>query len=217
MSTHDQARPAADPREYDATRAAWIAERVSEGESLRSLHRAHPETVPLPLYVRGWIRDVPAFRVLMERAEEQRAESLADEAVEIADDEKKHPATARNAVLARHWLASALHRTRYGNVTTVRGDADNPLRVTHTHRLSDAELERIARGEPEPQPLAIPGGEGGTHPNHSASPGVDAGDTRFRPPQKKSGQEKSGRESGPVADAAVSESGAATLLLEGPK
>lgn len=49
------------------------------------------------------------------RAQEIRADLLADQIITIADDETKDPHRARNQINARQWIASKHHSKRYGD------------------------------------------------------------------------------------------------------
>ena len=104
----------------DAAEFSWgvgefIALEVAKGASVRRLHEAFPDEVPNPIIVNRWRKRVPAFDLLMREAEEAKAEYLADEILELADDEGRQAAQARNAMEARKWLAGKLSADRFGS------------------------------------------------------------------------------------------------------
>ena len=107
--------------------------------------------------VRNWISSDAGRESKYARAREDRADLLADEIVEIADEvsveyvtedgetvEVKMDATAvarnRLRVDARKWAASKLKPKSYGDRTTLAGDPDAPLATT-VYALSDEELK----------------------------------------------------------------------------
>jgi hypothetical protein len=49
------------------------------------------------------------------RAVEQRADALADQTIEIADDETKDPNRARNQIQARQWVAAKTAPKKFGD------------------------------------------------------------------------------------------------------
>lgn len=158
--------PPRDPREYSEPVADLIIEAYARGDSLLSIHTAYPDVVPPPMYVRRWVRDVPAFAMLMREAEAARAEHEAERALQDAMDDGISPARARNIMAARAALAAALHPDRFGSRRIIAGDADRPVGVANaTRALSDAELHAIAAGAAgaiaPPVPPAAEGAGGG--------------------------------------------------------
>lgn len=49
------------------------------------------------------------------RAQEIRADLLADQIIDIADDDERDPHRARNQIQARQWIASKHNSKRYGD------------------------------------------------------------------------------------------------------
>lgn len=107
-----------------------ICERISEGESLRSICR-DPE-MPGKSTVFEWLEANPSFADQYARAKEESAETYAEEIIEIADEYElrevkdengevhvvyDNTAVARNRlrVDARKWVASKLKPKKYGD------------------------------------------------------------------------------------------------------
>ncbi len=72
------------PSVYSPELAELICARMAEGESLRGIVRR--PGMPSAASVQLWLHEREDFRALYALAAEHRAESLADEALEIADD-----------------------------------------------------------------------------------------------------------------------------------
>lgn len=90
---------------------AWIA----EGRSLRSYCRLEGRAVDT---VYRWLRERRDFRERYARAHEDRADSLADEITDIADEvasgTSEEIQAARLRVDARKWVASKLRPSKWG-------------------------------------------------------------------------------------------------------
>lgn len=74
------------PTQYTTEIGLAICERLSDGETLRAVC-ADPG-MPDKATVRDWLARCPEFRELYESALQGRAEDVAREAIEIADDSK---------------------------------------------------------------------------------------------------------------------------------
>lgn len=133
------------PSSYTTQVADVICERLANGESLRSI--CSDEDTPHQATVFRWLATNEAFREQYAHAREAQADVLADETIAIADDGRndwmeKHgrdgeslgwqvngEAVSRSKlrVEARKWFASKLLPKKYGDRTTLAGDAENPL------------------------------------------------------------------------------------------
>jgi hypothetical protein len=114
------------PSTYTEKRAALLCERLVEELSLRQACRL--EGMPSRDTVRRWLRDKPEFRARYAMACECRAEALADEMIEIADDSSndwlmgpkgpiRNTENIRRAELQidiRKWLIARLAPKKYG-------------------------------------------------------------------------------------------------------
>ena len=145
------------PSTYSLEVTDLICERLVLGESMRSICR--DESMPSLSSVFKWLREHPEFSQQYARAKEEQADTLADEIVEIADEEctmiqsSKHPtaakddeselevvfnptAVARNRlrVDARKWVASKLKPKKYGDKTQteISGPDGGPIPTTIT-------------------------------------------------------------------------------------
>lgn len=114
------------PSDYSQEIALIICDRLSDGESLRSICR--DESMPLKITVLRWLAARPEFVTQYARAREDQADTYADEITEIADDGKRdyvvgsdgvvvdhdHIARSRLRVDARKWIAAKLKPRKYG-------------------------------------------------------------------------------------------------------
>ena len=73
------------PTDYTLELTDLICSRLSEGESMRSICR--DDTMPVQTTMFRWLRERPEFKLQYDIAKEESAESLADEMVDIADNE----------------------------------------------------------------------------------------------------------------------------------
>lgn len=105
-------RPSSYTPEMGAKICGWIA----DGNSLRSFCREHgigSDTVY------RWLRENKDFHVLYARAHDDRADALADEIQDIADEQvgasnKVEVEAARLRIEARKWIASKLKPSKWG-------------------------------------------------------------------------------------------------------
>jgi hypothetical protein len=102
------------PPAYTPALAAEICERMAMGESLRSICRS--EGMPAEVTVRSWaIEDREGFSSQYARASQIRMDCLADEILEIADNESGDPARDRLRLDTRKWLMSKIAPKRFGD------------------------------------------------------------------------------------------------------
>lgn len=132
--------------DYTEEKGRFIAGEYSRGsDSLLQLHEAHPDRIPSPYYVSKWRRQFPTFDLLMQEAERAKAEYLAFEQLQIADEDDGRPASAtRNRLQVRQWLASRLDKDKYGTVSSVSVQHSGAVEHKHAHQLTDDQLKQIA-------------------------------------------------------------------------
>ena len=102
-----------------------------------------------------WTVEDEGFRALYTRAKEEQAEILAEQIIDISDDDSldigfKEDGTpfikgdniqrARLRVESRKWIASKLKPKKYGDKLAVGGDDGGPIRVALTISNEDANL-----------------------------------------------------------------------------
>ncbi len=133
-----------------------ICDRLARGESVASVFRTPGADYPSENTFWRWVNADPELRKLYELGVERRGEKYAEEIVEIMDAAGSpllHPETgepilrdgkpvmvvdrvavehAKARADARKWVASRLLPKRYGDRTTIAGDADNPLAIDVT-------------------------------------------------------------------------------------
>lgn len=115
-------------------RARQAIEAIASGDTLKSaLANVNLSAWQLNYVLQG-DRELALAYV---RAQEIRADLLADEILTIADNEAKDPHHARNQINARQWIASKHHTRRYGD----RID----LNVTQTIDIGSTLAEARAR------------------------------------------------------------------------
>ena len=104
------------PSDYTEEEADRICAWIAEGRSLRSYCRLEHRGLDT---VYRWLRERKDFRERYARAHDDRADSLADEIVDIADEaasgSMEEIQAARLRVDARKWVASKLKPTKWGD------------------------------------------------------------------------------------------------------
>lgn len=121
------------PSDFTQAAADRICERISNGESLRTICKA--DDMPDKATVFRWLGKHDAFRDQYARAREAQADALFDEILDIADDGTNDWMERRNAdgqsigwvengeamrrstlrVDARKWMAGKLRPKKYGD------------------------------------------------------------------------------------------------------
>lgn len=117
----DMPRRIGRPSIFSEDIAAAICARIAEGASLRTVCEA--DDMPDRSTVFLWLRNNPEFRALYETASTERASSLAEEALEIADRLSRRNSqptseevqAARLQVDTRKWFAAKLAPKQYGD------------------------------------------------------------------------------------------------------
>jgi hypothetical protein len=118
---------------FTAGLAETICERIATGESLRNVCRsAH---MPSKSTVSLWLRNSREFSDQYARACEFRADAIADEIIEIADN-CTDPQKARVQIDARKWYAAKIAPKKYGDRITHAGDPENPVQVVTAIRVT---------------------------------------------------------------------------------
>jgi hypothetical protein len=100
------------PSSYSKKIADEIYCRISEGQSLRRI--CLDDHMPNKTTVLRWLSENSEFRTQYARARENQAESLFDEALDIAR-EHEEPAKARVIVDTLKWAAGKLQPKKYGD------------------------------------------------------------------------------------------------------
>jgi len=144
------------PSTYSDEIASEILHRLSNGEALRQITK--DSHMPVMSTVYQWLMRKPEFSNLYVRAREEQADTLADEIVHLSDEspvqvvddkgvariDSAWVTWQKNRVDARKWVASKLKPKKYGERTTVAGDADSPLKVdVDAKGLFDSILQSI--------------------------------------------------------------------------
>jgi hypothetical protein len=114
------------PSLFTAELAADICERISLGESLRSITR--DPKMPAETTILRWLSQDEDFQGQYSRAREAQADTMFDRVLDTADkvlDGSVPPDAARVAISALQWTAGRLKPKKYGDAQTLRhADAD---------------------------------------------------------------------------------------------
>lgn len=131
--------PVGAPSTYSEHIANVICIRIAEGESLRKILR--DDGMPAQSTVYDWLLRHPEFAEQYTRAREEQADSLADEIIDIADEQPEIVAVVdkktgaliehkldgaflqwqKNRIEARKWTAMKLKPKKYGDRVAVEG------------------------------------------------------------------------------------------------
>jgi len=119
---------------YDPEIATSILARIAAGEALTRICKS--PGMPPVVAVYEWARDNPEFASAYARARDDRADTLADQITDIADDESIPPDSRGVRVDARKWVAAKLLPKRYGDkVTQEHTGADGgPMQFAEVRR-----------------------------------------------------------------------------------
>ena len=133
---------------YTPEIADLICQRMTEGESLRSICR--DPGMPTEGTVRGWaVRDHDGFGARYHAARQLLLEYWADQIVDIADQGELDPRDRQVRCDTRKWLMSKLAPRRYGDRLLHAGDPEHPMRIVHQQvsieELSAEQLEALDR------------------------------------------------------------------------
>ncbi|OAP40365.1 hypothetical protein AU381_00105 [Sinorhizobium glycinis] len=144
------------PTEYTPELAAKIVERIASGDSLRKICRS--VDMPHESTVRLWAtQDRNGFYTQYTRAREAQMDSLAEDLLEIADDDKNDVNRARLRVDTRKWLMSKIAPKRFGDrvAKEISGPNGGPVRFD----VSGMTDEQLAALETALGGIAIAAGE----------------------------------------------------------
>lgn len=131
-------RPAGRPSKYTPELAKHICDRLMVGESLNTICK--DDDMPTKKTVLSWLldKDKEEFLHQYEQARDVQADTLTDEMEDIAQN-TPDVQRARLIIDTRKWYSSKLKPKKYGDSTTLKGDAENPLQF----EVSDEKLKRI--------------------------------------------------------------------------
>jgi hypothetical protein len=137
------------PTEYTPELASFITERLTAGDSLRSICK--PDDMPAESTVRKWVvYDREGFSAHYEKARRAQMDALAEDLLEIADENSDDVQRARLRVDTRKWLMSKIAPKRFGDriVNEHTGANGGPIQ-SHTlildpDRLKDMTSEQLA-------------------------------------------------------------------------
>ena len=134
------------PTKYTPELAAEICERLAAGESLRAICR--DGSMPSTSMVMRWSLQIGEFREQYAHARELGFDAMADEVIEIADEE---PGTLENGATdggevankrlrfdARRWYLSKLAPKKYGERTAMEltGANGGPVEINDADRAA---------------------------------------------------------------------------------
>lgn len=124
-------RPPGRPSEYTEDQGDELCAWIAAGGSLRAWCRDSGRDMQT---VYRWLRQDAQFHARYARAHEDRADTLADEMLEIADDAATDAtiegvAAAKLRVEARKWIASKLRPTKWGDKQVIEHQGNVSIRI----------------------------------------------------------------------------------------
>ncbi|MBL4591268.1 MAG: hypothetical protein JKY96_04845 [Phycisphaerales bacterium] len=125
---------------YSLKLAEEICRRIADGESLR--HVCEDENMPAKGTVFTWLNQHPKFEELYSNARDRQADTLVDDIIEIADDERLDPKRARVKIAARQWLAARQAPKKYGDRMQLNHAGEGGGAIQHEHSVRDM-MERL--------------------------------------------------------------------------
>lgn len=114
------------PSIYSEELSQEICKRLSSGMSLRKI--CAESDMPNISTVMDWLSKNQTFSAQYARAREAQAETLADQIVDLVDEEDD-PAKARVRMDARKWFASKVAPKKYGDKITQEMTGDMSVTV----------------------------------------------------------------------------------------
>lgn len=132
------------PTVYAPEIAAKIIARIAAGESLRKI--CAPPGMPSEATVRLWAtEDRNGFSAQYTRAREAQMDALAEDILEIADDDDEDVNRARLRVDTRKWLMSKIAPKRFGEKRSheVTGARGGPVQIADISRLKGMTSEEL--------------------------------------------------------------------------
>lgn len=139
------------PSTYTPYIAEQICNRLIDGESLANICR--DESMPSATTVFNWLHEHSEFLDNYTRAREAQAEKLADELIEIADDDSRDAVKdlgaierARLKIETRKWVASKLRPKKYGSFKSVELKGELELPAADLSHLTFEQLYELKHG-----------------------------------------------------------------------
>ena len=148
------------PSDYTTHIADTICNRLSGGESLRSI--CSKDGMPSQQTVYTWLFKDPAFLEKYTRAREEQADTLADEIMAIADEtpefnpvydkegnvvdikiDSGYVAYQKQRIEARKWTAMKLKPKKYGDKVVHSGDDENPVVIENNMNVFGELLKNL--------------------------------------------------------------------------
>ena len=120
-----------------------ICERIADGISLNKV--CSQENMPKKITFYEWLRLYPELSTQYTHAKQDRADTYADELIDIADTEEDIN-RAKIRIDARKWVACKLHPRNYGEKSLIGlGSHDEVLDVSVPQRQTQEEWEKAQK------------------------------------------------------------------------
>lgn len=124
------------PTKYTKALARKICERLAAGESLRAI--CQDEGMPSEAAVRAWaLDDVDGFSAQYEASRNLGLDCMADEVLDIADNDDGDAQSRRLKFDARRWYLSKLAPKRYGDKVAHQHTGENGGPIQYHAILTD--------------------------------------------------------------------------------
>ncbi|HGG2173365.1 TPA: DNA-binding protein [Escherichia coli] len=134
------------PHGYTEEKALEICELVADGQSINKISKL--PGMPNRSTILKWFRDVPEFSTMYARAKDIGFEVLADEILDIADNEdnvdKDKCRRSQLMIDTRKWLLAKLQPRKYGERVTqeiVGNKEESPVQI----EVTKEEIARIVQ------------------------------------------------------------------------
>lgn len=131
------------PTNYTIELVDRICEQIAEGKSLAAICKA--DDMPAIRTVYKWKREHEEFMQQYTHAKEDQADYLAEQVLDIADDDTLEPADKRVRYDARRWLASKFKPKMYGDKVQqeVTGANGGPVESKWTVEFVNADADNL--------------------------------------------------------------------------
>lgn len=140
------------PTAFTPLLAERVCLKIVEGKSVMAIGKL--PGFPSETTVFRWLgKEGPAYDVFRKdyaRAREARAEARFERLRDIGDkvaEGKIDPQAARAAADIEKWCLGRENAKKYGDAMTLKGDPKNPLAITRTVDMTEADLLAVAGGE----------------------------------------------------------------------
>lgn len=139
------------PSSYTPVLAERVLSKLAEFGSLRKVmadaEERGDDSLPDQSTIYRWLAAHPEFREQYTRAREAADEPVSDEMERIVYDQSLSSDHKRVMVDTLKWTLARRSPRKWGDSVTLKGDKDNPLRLSTTKELTEEQLLALAQGD----------------------------------------------------------------------